>query len=144
MFSNDRVTAVVGQPEQCVSLNSAWPFSEPAICEAWQLTLICQQHWHCTHFMTVGKYLLPITSLPRKFNNAPPFYESPTHAPELFHIAPIASKAFKINIKKMQTLCVDSDFSTERVAKLSGQTLYVFLQIRCLLFLSSFHHTWIP
>jgi hypothetical protein len=40
MFSNDRVTAVVGQPEQCVSLNSVWPFSEPAICEAQQLTLI--------------------------------------------------------------------------------------------------------
>jgi len=39
MFSNDRVTAAVGQPEQCVSLNSAWPFSEPAICEAQQLTL---------------------------------------------------------------------------------------------------------
>lgn len=40
MFSSDRVTAVVGQPEQCVSLNSAWPFSEPAIREAQRLTVL--------------------------------------------------------------------------------------------------------
>lgn len=46
---------------------------------SWQLANIC--YW-----------FLPFH---KKFNNTPPFYEFPTHVPELFHVVPTASKAFK-------------------------------------------------
>jgi len=94
MFSNDRVTDVVGQPEHCVSLNSAWPFSEPAICEAWQQTMILPTA--LTMYTFHDSWQIFVTDSFSSTKNSiipPPFYESPTHAPELFHVAPTASKA---------------------------------------------------
>jgi hypothetical protein len=147
------VTDIAGQPEQCVSLNSAWPFSEHAICEA-QLTVILSTALTLlTFYNSLQMFVTDSFSATRNsivlcclictiLYPTILMISCACARKVLFHVAPLASGTFKINIsKKLQLLPVDFDLSTECVAKLFGQPSYVFLQIKCLLSLSDFHQT---
>jgi len=114
MFNNDRVTAVVGQPEHCMSLNSAWPFSDPAICEARQLTLILPTALTLYIFHDSWQIFVTDSFSSTKNSTIPHLLTNPLHMHQncsTLHQQQAKHSKLTPN-KKMQTLCVDLDFRT--------------------------------
>jgi hypothetical protein len=131
------VTGVVGRPESCVSLSSAWHFSEPALHEAQHHTqCFYQQHWGHIHFLTIVNVCYWFLLCHREFSNSPVFKthitiqwhfdDPPAHVPEnlFFCCAIVASRTFKIyhRIKPADISCWF--WLKYRKLQLFGQPLY--------------------